>query len=59
MSLFSEISRLKVKAHAVVQRGFVGLQNLLDSSVDLLPVGRTGLTALDPGGKQQRDKTNL
>lgn len=48
MSLFGQINRLKVKAHAAVQRGSVGLQNPLDSSVDLLPVGWTGLTALEP-----------
>lgn len=43
-SLLSQIRGLKVKARSLVPVCFVSLKNPLDSSVDLLPVWRTGLT---------------
>lgn len=39
----------------MVPGGFVCLQNSLDSTVDLLAVGWTGLTGLEPEGKEHQE----
>ncbi len=39
----------------MVPGGFVCLQNSLDSAVDLLPVGWTGLTGLEPEENKHKD----
>lgn len=52
------VAHSKVKGRLVVPVGFVCAQNLLDSAVDLLPVGRTGPTGLDAGENTTDNNNN-